>query len=133
MTTCRPPQEAMTTAILFDVLTTRCKELVERARKEVYKNALKRLPRDVRRSKLGDDIVTYNIGSYISTPKSINKLFRAVRECDDAHRRLLGEKPLPYDIAWDKMGPFILTFMKGFRDKHRLTPYIPAGKFVSLL
>lgn len=129
MTTREPPREAMPSSVLFDVLTTRCKELLEHARKEVYKNALKRLPRNVRGSKLGDDIITFNVGSYISTPKSVNLLFHLVKESDDAHRRLRGEAPLSYDEVWDKMGSFILIFMIGFRDKHKLNPSIPAGQF----
>jgi hypothetical protein len=118
---------------LFRVLNTRCKGLLEEARKEVYKNALKRLPAHIRHSRVGDTIIAFNVGSYLMTPSALNVLYRIIKEYDDAYRRVSGEPLLSCNEVWDEAGPFVFTFMRGFLDKHNLNPTVPDDAFVSLL
>ena len=129
----RKPVQSVPPTLIFTALHARCKSLLEEARKEVYKLALKRLPSEVRHSPCGDAIIAFDVGSYLLTPRSLNALYVVIKDYDDAYRRSIGEQPLSYDEGWDVVGPFVCTFMRGFLDKHNLTPIVPTGSFVSLV
>jgi hypothetical protein len=110
---------------LFNKLNRIFEDVYRNAERDVRRNAVERLPLEMRMLARADALIALNIGYAMRSPDTWRTINKAIKRLDDEHQTRLGCALRNEEEIWDEMGSIFISMMNEFCRRKGLVPQIP--------